>query len=80
MLLDDSGRELKMDRIEDDVERQFIVIHLLENLVKDSIYLLSMSFTGRLNDQQRGFFRMTYQEDGVKKYILFLYKAAFSST
>jgi len=54
--------------MEEDVERQFFTIHLFENLVETSIYVLTMDFTGFVNDQQRGLFRMSYMEDGIKKW------------
>ncbi len=62
------GGDVLIDRMEEDVERQFFTIHLFENLVETSIYVLTMDFTGFVNDQQRGLFRMSYMEDGIKKW------------
>lgn len=61
------GGDVLIDRMEEDAERQFLTIHLFENLVETSIYVLTMDFTGFVNDQQRGLFRMSYMEDGIKK-------------
>lgn len=57
--------------IEYDTEVEFLIIELaLKNkakLRKGYNYTLSMTFTGRLNDELRGFYRSSYVEDGVEK-------------
>lgn len=69
MLNDPDKREVMVERVEEDPERQFLLIHLTEELVQGSYYSLSIKFIGLLGDQQRGFFRMAYQEDGIKKFV-----------
>ncbi|KAG7172389.1 Aminopeptidase N-like 4, partial [Homarus americanus] len=53
-----------------DHERQFYLAHLEEELQQGHKYVLSMEFTGYLNDQLHGFYRSTYRDaDGTEKML-----------
>lgn len=59
---------IEIDRFEEDTDRQFFIIHLKSfNLLPGCRYNISMDFVGSLNDQQRGFYRDSYIENGEKK-------------
>lgn len=63
------GRHLHVLSIELDAELDFLTVHLHgEKLSKGSVYRLSIEFVAQLNDQLKGFYRSSYDEDGVKKY------------
>jgi len=59
--------------VEYDKEVNFLIIELAlkdkGKLRKGYNYTLSMAFTGRLNDELRGFYRSSYIEEGVEKYL-----------
>ncbi|XP_071539736.1 aminopeptidase N-like isoform X8 [Panulirus ornatus] len=53
-----------------DNERQFYIALLETELVEGKQYVLSMQFTGYLNDQLKGFYRSTYKDqDGNDRWI-----------
>ena len=55
-----------------DREREFYIIHLEEEMVGTAFlneYDLSMDFVSSLNDKLVGFYRSSYVEDGVTKYM-----------
>lgn len=45
-----------------DNKRQFYIANLGEELVPGKKYVLSMEFTGYLNDKLAGFYRSTYKD------------------
>ena len=48
-----------------DSEREFYVLNLSKPIVNENVYRISMDFTSSLNDDLRGFYRSSYQnEDG----------------
>ena len=48
-------------------QREIITIHLKKQLVVGRKYKISMKFISILNDELRGFYRSTYEENGVQK-------------
>ena len=64
-------QKITVKGIEYDTEANFLIIELAlkskAKLRKGYNYTLSMTFTGRLNDELRGFYRSSYIEDGVEK-------------
>lgn len=67
--------EVKIAGIEHDAERDFLIIrlgtrHKSVKLKKEHKYTVSMSFVAELTDELRGFYRSSYKEDGVTRYIL----------
>lgn len=53
--------------VEDD--RQIITIELDSQLMSGRQYKISMNFVAVLNDELRGFYRSTYEENGETKYL-----------
>lgn len=62
---------IRVENFSEDFDRQFIKIQLATYLEPDSSYTLSMKFNGMLNDQHRGFYRISYIEDSEKKFLTF---------
>lgn len=59
---------IEIDHFEEDAERQFFIVHLKTSVLQSGYrYILLMNFTGMLNDQQRGFHRVSYKEYGQTK-------------
>lgn len=53
--------KIGIERIENDSLRQFLVIHLEEELVKNKLYKLHIKYSGVLNDILQGFYRSSYR-------------------
>jgi aminopeptidase N len=53
--------------IDQQTEREIITINLKTPLVVGKTYKISMKFVSILNDELRGFYRSTYEENGVTK-------------
>ncbi|XP_052090870.1 uncharacterized protein LOC127727793 [Mytilus californianus] len=64
-----SGPEIKIVRIEDDIKRQFMHFHLSGEILKDHEYVLSMEFRGPLQTDLKGFYLSSYTEGGNKRYL-----------
>ena len=47
--------------------REIVTIILTEELKAGTVYKISMDFISKLNDELRGFYRSSYEENGVKK-------------
>ena len=66
------GKELRVDGIDYDVEKEFLIVRLdpknVGKLTIGSNYTLSMDFIGKLADKLEGLYRSTYKENGVEKY------------
>jgi len=60
-------QNVRIENFSEDFDRQFINIQLGTYLEPDSSYTLSMKFIGMLDDQHRGFYRISYLEDSEKK-------------
>ncbi|XP_069957724.1 aminopeptidase N isoform X2 [Cherax quadricarinatus] len=58
----EGAADLVIKKHEYDNEREFYVAHLEEALQQGHKYILSMEFTGFLNDNLRGFYRSTYRD------------------
>ena len=69
MVEDASGENIRVMNLTEDMDRQFLKIVLGTFLNPGFNYTLSMKFIGELNDQHRGFFRISYNEDSQKKYV-----------
>ena len=80
--IDESSVAVKMQSVEDgyfnvsgheyDREREFYIVHLEDELDATPFmndYDLSMNFVSSLNDKLVGFYRSSYTENGVKKYM-----------
>ncbi|MPC09521.1 Aminopeptidase N [Portunus trituberculatus] len=53
-----------------DNQRQFYHAHLQQPLTKGRRYVLSMEFTGYLNDKLHGFYRSSYRDsNGIKRWL-----------
>lgn len=66
-----SGRNKShaVQKIEYDIEKEFLILKLNAKLEKGRDYTLFMKFTSLLtNDESRGFYRFSYKENGVTKY------------
>lgn len=69
-----ANEELKVGGIEEEVERDFLIIRLGNKpktikMKKGRNYTVSMSFVAQLTDELRGFYRSSYEEDGVTRYL-----------
>lgn len=53
--------------IDQQTEREIITINLKTPLTVGKTYKISMKFVSILNDELRGFYRSTYEENGVQK-------------
>jgi aminopeptidase N len=53
--------------IDQQTEREIITINLKTALTVGKKYKISMKFVSILNDELRGFYRSTYEENGVTK-------------
>ncbi|XP_050562659.1 aminopeptidase N isoform X1 [Spodoptera frugiperda] len=53
----------------EDVPRNFHILTLGSSLEVGKQYILSIKYTGILNDNLHGFYRSSYEEKGVKKWI-----------
>ncbi|XP_045446717.1 aminopeptidase N [Melitaea cinxia] len=65
----EDGKEVKIIRKTEDVPRQFHIITTGENLIAGQQYVLNISYTGILNDNLHGFYRSSYEEKKVKRWI-----------
>ncbi|XP_042215803.1 aminopeptidase N-like isoform X2 [Homarus americanus] len=64
------GPELVIKKHEYDREREFYLAHLEEELQQGHKYILSMEFTGLLNDKMAGFYRSSYRNaEGNKTWL-----------
>lgn len=63
-----SGDLVEIASTSEDAERQFFILHLKSNLMKDAEYEVYMEFLGSLTDQLAGFYRSSYTDsDGNKR-------------
>ncbi|PZC76123.1 hypothetical protein B5X24_HaOG205138 [Helicoverpa armigera] len=53
----------------EDVPRNFHILTLGSSLLVGKQYVMSVRYTGLLNDNLHGFYRSSYEEKGVKKWI-----------
>ncbi|CAH2105873.1 unnamed protein product [Euphydryas editha] len=65
----EDGKEIKIIRKTEDVPRQFHIITTAESLIAGQQYVLNISYTGILNDNLHGFYRSSYEEKKVKRWI-----------
>ncbi|KAJ8733133.1 hypothetical protein PYW08_001431 [Mythimna loreyi] len=56
-------------RMLEDAPRNFHILTLGSTLLVGRQYILSIKYTGLLNDNLHGFYRSSYEEKGVKKWI-----------
>lgn len=57
------------DFIDEQDTRETITIQVAQPLRPSRDYKVSMKFISFLNDELRGFYRSSYVEDGVTKYV-----------
>ena len=64
------SRRVPVQSYTEDKIRQFLVIGTKnETLQVGKYYKLSIRFVGQLNDKLNGFYRASYTENGIKKYM-----------
>lgn len=67
-LVDENSDKIEITEIEFDENRLFLLINLAENLVVEQTYYLNISqFTGRLAQDNDGFYLALYNENGETK-------------
>ena len=72
VLLDSSNKEVALTYTELPI-KQFINIEIIRRILNpNEKYTLKVSYTGFLNTETSGFYRSSYQLDGVTRYILLL--------
>ncbi|CAG9134640.1 unnamed protein product [Plutella xylostella] len=64
-----SGRVLRIVQRTEDAPRQFHTISLNETLKKGQRYVMNVTYTGILNDDLHGFYRSSYVEKNVTRWI-----------
>ncbi|CAH2070917.1 unnamed protein product, partial [Iphiclides podalirius] len=69
LLKKENGEEVQIVRRTEDVPRQFQILTLNEALIAGKQYYLNVSYTGILNDNLHGFYRSSYEEKKVKRWI-----------
>lgn len=67
----DDGRAIKVLKLTEDELRQFQVLTLAETLVAGQSYVMNITYKGFLNDNLHGFYRSSYQEKNVTRYVEF---------
>lgn len=55
--------------VDEQATREMITIQTGTQLEEGKRYKISMKFNSLINEEKRGFFRSSYEEDGVKKYV-----------
>ena len=56
-----------------DAQRQFIVFTLSSAMTIGTKYKLSCSYTGKIHDDDKGFYRSSYSDVDGEKYVLNIY-------
>lgn len=64
-----SNSLLGIANVEETKATEFLTVTTREQLVAGQQYRLEMNFTSYLNSELRGFYRSTYTENGVTKYL-----------
>ncbi|OWR41732.1 Aminopeptidase N [Danaus plexippus plexippus] len=62
-------KEIKIIRRTEDVARQFQILDVTETLIAGHQYVLNITYVGILNDNLHGFYRSSYEERKVKRWI-----------
>lgn len=62
-----SGKEVEIDKLDYDTDRQFFLVHLKEETHAGSQYQLNISYVGNVNDKLAGFYRSSYQNEKGEK-------------
>ncbi|XP_046962926.1 aminopeptidase N [Vanessa cardui] len=65
----EDGKEILITRRAVDVPRQFHIISTAEPLIAGQQYVLNITYSGILNDNLHGFYRSSYEEKKVKRWI-----------
>ncbi|CAH0554039.1 unnamed protein product [Brassicogethes aeneus] len=60
-------KQIKIKKVDFDVDNDFIVINLSQPLVEDHSYLVEIKFNGTLNDELAGFYRSSYVDQKTKE-------------
>ena len=63
--MNESASDVKMKELKYDDTYQFVIVTLKDNAVfEENIdYVMTMNFSGFLNDNLRGFYRSVYQDE-----------------
>ncbi|CAG5041327.1 unnamed protein product [Parnassius apollo] len=65
----EDGGEVKIVERTEDIPRQFQILILDEPLIAGKQYYLNITYTGILNDNLHGFYRSSYEDQKVKRWI-----------
>lgn len=65
----DNGRTITILKRTEDLPRQFHILRLKESLKQGQQYVLNITYTGILNDNLHGFYRSSYEENNITKWI-----------
>ncbi|XP_063599467.1 aminopeptidase N-like [Penaeus indicus] len=63
MVTPSSAQPIPISKTEDDASNEFFIVHLEEELFEGENFTLSLDFEGYLNDQLKGFYRSSYQNE-----------------
>ena len=65
-----NGKSISITEHEYDIERDFYIARLSENLIKGTKYQISINYTAKLKDNNFGFYQSVYkdQETGLNEY------------
>ncbi len=65
-----TGLEMSVEKfIDEQIEREMIIIQLKELLEPGRQYQISLKFVSKLNIHDSGFFRVSYVENNTTKYV-----------
>lgn len=70
-VLEIGNRHISIQRIENDTEKDFLIVHLNEQLRVEKEYLIYIDYTGVLNDLLKGFYRSSYMENNQTRFARF---------
>lgn len=65
----ESNEDVPVEGLNYHDDEEMITISVETALMRGKKYTIKMSFTAVLNNELRGFYRSTYEEDGVTKYV-----------
>lgn len=53
--------------VDEQATREMVTIQIADQLEEGKSYKISMRFVSFINEEKHGFFRTSYEEDGVKR-------------
>ena len=66
-VVDKDGTNVNIVNIAYDEDREFIIIHLNESLTVGKSYVVSIKYTGYLQENLKGFYRSSYTDEKTNK-------------